>query len=168
MPFIARTGTSELLPSTVERRPASAGRRRPRHRVSARLRDRPPAAAARTGPWALGPMFADSELIKADADLIAAGCCWSGPASGGRVHAPGLRRRLSHRRVGPLHCPVRLGYLATWELGALLSERAGYEISVQSARGESSGLSVRMRGCGMSRAGTLLPCGATSEWGRTV
>jgi hypothetical protein len=32
-----------------------------------------PRLAARTGPWALGPTFAGSEFIKADADLIAAG-----------------------------------------------------------------------------------------------
>jgi hypothetical protein len=31
---------------------------------------------------------------------------------------------------------ARYGYLATWELGALLSDLAGHAISVQSARGE--------------------------------
>jgi hypothetical protein len=35
---------------------------------------------------------------------------------------------------------ARNGYLATWELGALLSELTGYEISVQSARDEFRGV----------------------------
>lgn len=32
-----------------------------------------PALASRTGPWALGPTVAGSELMKADADVLAAG-----------------------------------------------------------------------------------------------
>jgi len=34
---------------------------------------------------------------------------------------------------------ARHGYLATWELGALLSELAGHEVRVQSARDELRG-----------------------------
>jgi len=108
-----------------------------------------PQLAARAGPWALGPTFAGSELIKADADLIAAGLLLelktSAKLSLGitdllQVIGYALLDFDDDYRVAELGIfTARYGYLATWELDALLSELAGHEISVQSARDEFHG-----------------------------
>jgi hypothetical protein len=57
---------------------------------------------------------------------------------------------------------ARYGYRATWEPGALLSELAMYEISVQSARDEFQGSLLACAEAGCAVPGTLLPYGATS------
>jgi hypothetical protein len=108
-----------------------------------------PQLAARIGPWALGPTFAGSELIKADADLIAAGLLLElktsaklslGIADLLQVIGYALLDFDDDYRVAELGIfTARYGYLATWELGALLRELAGHEISVQSARDEFRG-----------------------------
>jgi hypothetical protein len=99
-----------------------------------------PQLAARTGPWALGPTFAGSELIKADADLIAAGLLLELKTSAKlslcitdlfQVIGYALLDFDDDYRVADLGIfTARYGYLATWELGALLRELAGHEISV--------------------------------------
>lgn len=107
-----------------------------------------PQLAARTGPWALGPTFAGSELIKADADLIAAGLLLDLKTSAKLSLGTDLLQVIGYAlldfdddyRIAELGIfTARYGYLATWELGALLSELAGHEISVQSARAEFRG-----------------------------
>jgi hypothetical protein len=105
-----------------------------------------PQFAARIGPWALGPTFAGSELIKADADLIAAGLLLelktSAKLSLGitdllQVIGYALLDFDDDYRIAELGIfTARYGYLATWELGGLLSELAGHEVRVQSARDE--------------------------------
>jgi hypothetical protein len=47
-----------------------------------------PQLASRTGLWALGPTFAGSALIKADADLIAAGLLLELKTSAKKVTLP--------------------------------------------------------------------------------
>jgi hypothetical protein len=108
-----------------------------------------PQFAARMGPLALGPTFAGSELIKADVDLIAAGLLLGLKTSAKlslsitdllQVIGDALLDFDDDYRVMELGIfTARYGYLASWELGAVLSELAGHEISVQSARDEFRG-----------------------------
>jgi hypothetical protein len=105
-----------------------------------------PQLAAKTGPWALGPTFAGSELIKADADLIAAGLLLElktaaklslGITDLLQVIGYALLDFEDDYRIAELGIfTARYGYLATWELATLLSELAGHPVTVQSARDE--------------------------------
>jgi hypothetical protein len=105
-----------------------------------------PPLAVRTGPWALGPTFAGSELIRADADLIAAGVLLelktSAKLSLGvqdlfQVIGYALLDFDDDYHVTELAIfSARYAYLATWELGPLLSELAGREVRVESAQDE--------------------------------
>jgi hypothetical protein len=105
-----------------------------------------PSLAVRIGPWALGPKFAGSELIRADADLIAVGVLMelktSAKLSLGvqdlfQVIGYALLDFDDDYHVTELGIfSARYGYLATWELGPLLSELAGREVSVEPARDE--------------------------------
>jgi len=108
-----------------------------------------PQLAARTGPWALGPAFAGSELIKADADLIAAGLLLELKSSAKlslgitdllRVMGYALLDFDDGYRVAELGIfAARHGYLAIWELGDLLSELPGTR-SASSLPGTNSGV----------------------------
>ncbi len=136
----------------------------PARHVPASLRDRSSAAVRRPGPgpWALGPTFVGSELIKADADLIAAGLLLelrtSTKLSLGITDLLRVigRSWTSTMTTASLSRASSLPGTATWppgKLGALLSELSGYVISVQSARDEFRGL---LLACGMSHAGDVV------------
>ena len=106
-----------------------------------------PQLASRPGRWVLGAEFAGSALMKADADVIAAGLLLDlktdveavprrhDDAPGDRIRAARLRRRVSaHARSGTFS--ARYGYLATWDLASLLDELAGRSVNLRSSRDE--------------------------------
>jgi hypothetical protein len=113
-----------------------------------------PQLAARAGPWALGPTFVGSALIRADADLIAAGLLLelktSAKLSLGitdllQVVGYALLDFEDDYRIAELGIfSARYGYLAVWELGPLLGELAGREVSVQAIRHEFRSLLLAM------------------------
>jgi hypothetical protein len=116
-----------------------------------------PQLADRPGVWALGPTFAGSALIGgADADLIAAGLLLelktSAKLSLGvkdlmQVIGYALLDFDDEYRIDTLGIfTARYGYLATWELGDLLSELAGEQVSLRDARAEFRQLLVAHRG----------------------
>ena len=105
-----------------------------------------PRLAVRPGPWALGPTFAGSALIRADADVIAAGLLvdlkTSAKLSLGiadmlqLIGYALLDFRDEYRLTETGIFSARYAYLATWELVPLLRELAGHEIDISSAREE--------------------------------
>jgi hypothetical protein len=105
-----------------------------------------PALATRNGPWVLGPTFAGSELIKADADLAAAGLLLdlktSAKLSLGvidlfQIIGYALLDFDDSYQITSLGIfSARYGYLSTWELDALLSELSGSQAGVAVARDE--------------------------------
>jgi hypothetical protein len=118
-----------------------------------------PQLAARPGEWALGPTFAGSELIKADADLIAAGLLLDLKTSTKKLSLPvtdilevigyallDFDDEYGLNTVGIFS--ARYAYLATWGLGALLDELAGHEVSVAAIRGEFQRLLLASQGPG--------------------
>lgn len=105
-----------------------------------------PQLAARTGTWALGPTFTGSALIKADADLIAAGLLIDLKTSAKKpsLGVTDLLQVIGYAlldfddeyRVDALGIfSARYAYLATWELPALLSELAGHDVDLRTVRG---------------------------------
>ena len=118
-----------------------------------------PPLAARPGEWALGPTFAGSELIKADADLIAAGLLLDLKTSAKKLSIPvtdilevigyallDFDDEYGLNTVGIFS--ARYAYLATWEIGALLDELAGHEVSLPAVRGEFRRLLFASQGPG--------------------
>jgi hypothetical protein len=112
-----------------------------------------PELAARHGMWALGPTFAGSKLIKADADLIAAGLLLEVKTSQGKKRPDGTRQAALDKvdlfqligyalldfdddyQISDLGIfAARFAYLVTWPLAGLLSEMAGYEVDLAGAR----------------------------------
>jgi hypothetical protein len=112
-----------------------------------------PQLATRIGLWALGPTFAGSRLISADADLVAAGLLLDLKTGQGDKRDDGTRRSGLDRKelyqligyalldfddayhiseVGIFN--ARFGYLATWPLGHLLAELAGSAVDLPAAR----------------------------------
>ena len=90
-----------------------------------------PKLASRRGPWALGPEFTGSQLIPADADVIAGGLLLDIKATAKQpsLAAVDLRQIICYSlldfddeftitTVGMFS--ARYGYLATWDLGPLL------------------------------------------------
>lgn len=105
-----------------------------------------PQLAARTGTWALGPTFTGSALIKADADLIAAGLLIDLKTSAKKpsLGVTDLLQVIGYAlldfddeyRLDALGIfSARYAYLATWELPALLSELAGHDVDLRTVRG---------------------------------
>lgn len=105
-----------------------------------------PQLAARTGTWALGPTFTGSALIKADADLIAAGLLIDLKTSAKKpsLAVTDLLQVIGYAlldfddeyRLDALGIfSARYAYLATWELPALLSELAGHDVDLRTVRG---------------------------------
>ncbi len=105
-----------------------------------------PRLAARRGRWLLGPTFTGSALIRADADLIAAGLLLdlktSAKLSLGvqevfQVLGYALLDFDDEYKLDELGVfSARYAYLATWDLGALLEELAGGQVSLQATRQE--------------------------------
>jgi hypothetical protein len=112
-----------------------------------------PALASRRGRWTIGPTFTGSELVKADADLIAAGLL---------VELKTTAKRLSLGVVDLFQVigyvlldfddefgidtvgifSARYAYLVTWSLGSLLDELAGHPVSLAVARAQFRDLLV--------------------------
>lgn len=112
-----------------------------------------PGLATRHGTWALGPTFTGSALLKADADLIAAGLLLEVKTSQGARRPDGTRRAALDKldllqligyalldfnddyQITELGIfAARFGYLATWPAAALLSEMAGHEVNLPATR----------------------------------
>lgn len=106
-----------------------------------------PALAERRGSWSLGPTFAGSRLIKADADLIAAGLLLELKTTS---KAPALGRAEVFQTVGYALLDfddafaldsvalfsARYGYLAQWRLPELLEQLAGRPVQLGEIRGQ--------------------------------
>jgi hypothetical protein len=94
--------------------------------------------------WAIGPTFAGSELINADADLIAGGLLLDLKTSSKlslavvdlfQVIGYALLDFEDAFRVAELGIfAARYGYLAAWELDDLLDELAGREMNIHAVR----------------------------------
>ncbi|HEY6786592.1 MAG TPA: hypothetical protein VI365_04700, partial [Trebonia sp.] len=105
-----------------------------------------PQLGRRPGRWILGPTFTGSALIKADADVIAAGLLLDlktdsklslGVTTIFQVIGYALLDfddAYQLAEVGTFS--ARYAYLATWDLGALLDELVGHHVSLPSVRGE--------------------------------
>jgi hypothetical protein len=103
-----------------------------------------PKLAGRRGPWALGPTFTGSALIRADADMIAAGLLLdlktSSKLSLGvtdlfQVIGYALLDFDDEYRLDEVGIfSARYAYLATWGLGALLQELGDGQVSLQTTR----------------------------------
>ncbi|MEU8045692.1 hypothetical protein AB0B71_16310 [Micromonospora echinofusca] len=112
-----------------------------------------PALAARRGAWALGPTFAGSSVMNADADLIAAGLLLELKTGLGSKRRDGTRRssleapiimqllgyvlldfsdEFAINAVGVYN--ARYAHLATWCLSELLAELAGRPVDVKEER----------------------------------
>lgn len=112
-----------------------------------------PMLATRHGIWALGPTFTGSALLKADADLIAAGLLLEIKTSQGTRRPDGTRRAVLDKldllqligyalldfnddyQITELGIfAARFAYLATWPAAALLSEMAGHDVDLPATR----------------------------------
>jgi hypothetical protein len=105
-----------------------------------------PQLATRRGLWAIGPTFVGSQLIKADADLVAGGLLLDLKTSSKEsLAATDLFQVIGYAlldfddasRVSELGIfAARYGYLAVWELDNLLDELAGREVALHATRDE--------------------------------
>jgi hypothetical protein len=105
-----------------------------------------PALGRRAGRWVLGPGFTGSALIKADADLIVAGLLLDlktesklslGVTTAFQVIGYALLDFDDAYQLGSVGTfSARYGYLATWDVGALLDELAGCRVDLPSVRQE--------------------------------
>jgi hypothetical protein len=104
-----------------------------------------PALARRRGMWAIGPTFTGSQIMNADADLIAAGLLLDLKTSAKKpsLGVADLFQLIGYAlldyddefSIGSVGIfSARYAYLATWELGALLDELAGHEASLAGVR----------------------------------
>ena len=105
-----------------------------------------PQLANRPGRWALGPVFTGSALIKADADLIAAGLLLE--LKTGSKLSLGVTTMFqmigyalldfddAYQLVELGTFSARYAYLATWDIGTLVDELAGQHVSLPSIRQE--------------------------------
>jgi hypothetical protein len=112
-----------------------------------------PALASRRGQWTIGPTFTGSKLMKADADLIAAGLLVELKTTAKR---PSLGvvdlfqvigyalldfdDEFSIETIGLFG--ARYAYLATWNLASLLDELAGHPVNLAVARAQFQDLLV--------------------------
>lgn len=105
-----------------------------------------PQLATRSGLWALGPTFAGSDLINADADLVAGGLLLELKTSSKlslavtdlfQIIGYALLDFEDKYRVTELGIfAARYGYLAAWGSGELLGELAGREVDLRAVRDE--------------------------------
>jgi hypothetical protein len=105
-----------------------------------------PQLAARPGPWALGPVFAGSKFIAADADLVARGLLLQLKVTAHpRLSADVLFQLIAYPlldfpdeyRIGELGLfSARAGHLATWHLQQLLDELARAQVSIPATRAD--------------------------------
>jgi hypothetical protein len=116
-----------------------------------------PVLALRPGRWHLGPTFAGSRLIRADADVIAAGLLVDLKTA---AASPSLGITQAFQVIGYALLDfddaykltvagifsARYAYLATWDLQALLDQLAGHAVSLASMREELRGLLLAHQG----------------------
>jgi hypothetical protein len=105
-----------------------------------------PQLATRPGLWAIGPTFTGSQLIKADADLVAGGLLLDLKTSSKlslavtdlfQVIGYALLDFEDAYRVAELGIfAARYGYLAAWEQDDVLKELAGHEVDLHAVRDE--------------------------------
>jgi hypothetical protein len=105
-----------------------------------------PALVDRSGMWAIGPTFAGSALMAADADLVAGGLL--ADLKTGRKLSLALADLFQLLGYAALDFDdefgistvgifsARYGYLATWNLGDLLDELPGRQVSLTALRGQ--------------------------------
>jgi hypothetical protein len=105
-----------------------------------------PELATRRGPWVLGPVFTGSALLRADADLIAAGLLLELKTRAGcSLRLQDVLQVIGYAlldfddsyaltQIGLFS--TRYAYLATWDLAAFLEELAGQQVSIQATRRE--------------------------------
>jgi hypothetical protein len=103
-----------------------------------------PQLATRPGLWAIGPTFIGSELINADADLVAGGLLLDlKTSSKSSLAVTDLFQVIGYAlldfedayRVAELGIfAARYGYLAAWELDDLLDALAGREMHISAVR----------------------------------
>lgn len=113
-----------------------------------------PTLAVRRGTWAVGPTFAGSEFMNADADLIAAGLLLGVKTTAKKpsLGVADLFQLLGYAlldyddafgidAVGLFS--ARYGYLATWELDDFLNQLSDHEVSLAVIRSQFRDLLVR-------------------------
>jgi hypothetical protein len=106
-----------------------------------------PVLALRPGQWHLGPTFTGSRLVRADADLIAAGLLIDLKTAAAK---PSLGIKEAYQVIGYALLDfddayqlnvvgvfsARYAYLATWDLRELLDRLAGHAVSLAGTREE--------------------------------
>jgi hypothetical protein len=106
-----------------------------------------PAIGSRPGLWAIGPVFAGSAIMRGDADLIAGGLLTELKTT---IKKPSLGVTDLWQMLGYVLmdytdefavtdvalCSARYGYLAQWNLDALLAQLAGKPVTVAALRAE--------------------------------
>ena len=106
-----------------------------------------PQLSARKGAWALGPTFSGSALLKADADLIAAGLLLELKTSSKKLALPVIdilqvigyvlldfEDEFQLDALGIFN--ARYACLTIWEMSTVLPELARHEVSLQNVRSE--------------------------------
>lgn len=116
-----------------------------------------PAIASRQGLWAIGPVFAGSEIMKGDGDLIAGGLLTELKTT---IKKPSLAVTDLWQVLGYVFMDyidefgitdvalfsARYGYLAQWNLDVLLSSLAGRPVTAAELRAEFRTLLEACRG----------------------
>jgi hypothetical protein len=116
-----------------------------------------PAVRSRRGLWAIGPVFAGSQIMRGDADLIAGGLLTELKTT---TKKPSLAVTDLWQVVGYVLMDyvdefgitdvalfsARYGYLAQWNLGTLLPQLAGRPVTVAPLRAEFRALLEACRG----------------------
>jgi hypothetical protein len=83
--------------------------------------------AIRRGPWSLGPEFTGSALLKADADLIAAGLLID-------LKTTSAKPSLGVQEIFQVIGYARYAYLSIWQINQLLDQLAGHVVSLSNTR----------------------------------
>ena len=106
-----------------------------------------PAIGTRSGLWAIGPVFAGSEIMNADADLIAGGLLTELKTTSKKpsLAVTDLWQVLGYVLMDYVDefaitdvalFSARYGYLAQWNLGTLLPQLAGRPVTTRALRSE--------------------------------
>ena len=118
-----------------------------------------PAIASRQGLWALGPVFAGSQIMPGDADLVAGGLLTELKTT---TKKPSLGVTDLWQMLGYVFMDyvdgfavtdvalfsARYGYLAQWNLDVLLPQLAGRPVTTAALRAEFQALSLSAQGDG--------------------
>jgi hypothetical protein len=116
-----------------------------------------PAVAARDGLWAIGPVFAGSQIMAGDADLIAGGLLVELKTVGKKpsLGVTDLWQMLGYVLMDYIDefavtdvalFSARYGYLAQWNLGTLLPQLAGAPTTAAALRADFRALLEACRG----------------------